>query len=109
VGVAGACLGAIAIGTASDASATTGMPPETLAALPALTTRDMEFDRTEIRVRAGDVVALRLENEDRMAHSLDIDELGVHVAMPPGTPALALFRVNRPGAYTFYCAPHYDR
>ncbi|HEU5103536.1 MAG TPA: cupredoxin domain-containing protein, partial [Roseiflexaceae bacterium] len=29
--------------------------------------------------------------------------MNVHVPMPSGKPALALFRATTPGSYTFYC------
>ncbi len=29
--------------------------------------------------------------------------------MPPGETGVALFRADKPGTYTFYCAPHYDK
>ncbi len=48
-------------------------------------------------------IALRLENTDTMVHSFDIDAFDVHVAMPTGTAALALFTATAPGSYPFYC------
>jgi nitrite reductase (NO-forming) len=61
------------------------------------------FDRTELRARVGETVALRLDNRDAQRHSFDVDELSVHVPMPAGTTAAALFRPTEPGTYTFYC------
>jgi plastocyanin len=52
---------------------------------------------------------LRLENTDPVTHSFDVDELNVHVVMPHGQTALAVFKPTEPGSYTFYCAPHYDK
>jgi plastocyanin len=85
-----------------------GVSPEALAALPALTTRDYQFDQTTITARVGQTVALRLDNADSSAHSLDIDEFDVHVPMPAGKSSLALFTPTEPGTYTFYCRPHAD-
>jgi heme/copper-type cytochrome/quinol oxidase subunit 2 len=83
--------------------------PRALAALPAVVTRGHAFVGGEIRVRAGERVAFRLENADGVAHSFDVDELDVHVPMPGRATALALFTAGRPGRYVVYCAPHYDR
>jgi plastocyanin len=67
------------------------------------------FKGDEIRVKAGQLTALRLENPDGVGHSFDVDELNLHVAMPNGSESLALFTADTPGAYTFYCAPHYNK
>ena len=60
-------------------------------------------------MKAGETVALRLENGDSEGHSFDIDQFGVHAAISPGAASLALFKPTQPGTYTFYCAPHYDK
>jgi plastocyanin len=60
-------------------------------------------------VRAGELVALRLENADQAPHSFDVDELGVHAPIPVGQSGVAIFRPSAPGTYTFYCAPHFDK
>jgi plastocyanin len=86
-----------------------GVSPDALAALPALTTRDYQFDQVTITAKVGETVALRLDNVDSSAHSLDIDEFDVHVPMPAGKSSLALFTPTEPGTYTFYCSPHADK
>jgi plastocyanin len=92
------------------APASSGVNPEALAGLPAVATRDMAFAQSEIRVRAGELVALRLENADEVPHSFDIDEFGIHTPMLAGAePGLAFFKPEQPGTYTFYCAPHYNK
>lgn len=95
-------LGAILTAAVTPASAS-GVSTETLAALPALTAANHQFGQAELHARTGETVALRLENADTAGHSFDIDELGLHVSMPPGEPALALFTAGAPGTYTFYC------
>lgn len=101
--LAGLCLGAILVATLLPTSASAGVSAESLATLPALGAVQIRFDQTELRVKAGEIVALRLENRDSQPHSFNIDEFKVHVSMPPGTPSLALFRPTTPGTYTFYC------
>jgi len=101
---AGVAIGAILVATFAGRGAAAGIAPEVLAALPAVKTVNFAFDQEEIRVKAGETVALRLENHDRGPHSFDIDTLGVHVYMPTGKPGLAIFRAPQAGSYTFHCA-----
>jgi plastocyanin len=89
--------------------AAASVSPDVLAALPALGVKGFAFQQTELRVKAGEVVALRLDNADQAPHSFDVDELGVHAPIPVGQGGMALFRPTAPGTYTFYCAPHYDK
>jgi plastocyanin len=110
-GFAGLCAGAIALSLVArpGAAAAAGVSPRVLATLPVVTTRDFAFQQPELRVKAGERVALRLENADAMQHSFDVDELDVHVPMPGRATAVALFTAGAPGRYTIYCAPHYDK
>jgi plastocyanin len=108
-GVVGACLAAVAIAALPQPGAAAGVSADALAALPAVEFRNFEFTQKEIRVKAGEQVALRVVNVDAMPHSFDIDELDVHAPIPANGSGLALFRAGKPGRYTVYCAPHYDR
>jgi plastocyanin len=105
--VAGLSIGAAAISAIPQAGDGAGVSAETLAALPAVTLDS--FDGGTIRVKAGETVALRLENPDPVAHAFVIDELGVDAPMLAGKHSLALFKPTAPGIYTFYCTPHYDK
>ena len=80
-----------------------------LASLPALSARGFAFEQPELRVKAGQLVALRLQNGDQAPHSFDVDALGVHAAIPVGQDGVALFRPTAPGTYIFDCAPHFDK
>lgn len=106
VAMAGLLVGAIAVAAIPRVGGVQ-VAPEVMAQLPAVPIE--AFNGGEIRVRAGEVTALRLENTDGAGHSFDVDELGVHVAMPANSDSLALFKADAPGTYTFYCAPHYDK
>jgi plastocyanin len=108
-GVAGLVVGAILIGMVPRPDATTGISPEVLGQLPALSAKNFEFGQSELRVKAGETVALRLENGDPEGHFFDVDELNVHAPIPAGKQGLALFKPMTPGVYTFYCAPHYSK
>jgi plastocyanin len=105
----GLFAGAVVVASIAGGSVNAGVSPETLASLPALRAANFAFGQQEIRVKAGETVALRLENADSEGHSFDIDELGVHAAIPSGENSLALFKPTQPGTYTFYCAPHYNK
>jgi plastocyanin len=105
----GLFAGAVAASSLAAGGVDAGVSPETLASLPALRAADFAFEQQELRVKAGETVALRLENGDNEGHSLDIDELGVHAVIPSGKAGLALFKPTQPGTYTFYCAPHYNK
>ena len=72
-------------------------------------TANFEFAQKELRVKAGETVALRLDNKDRETHLFEVDEFTIHAPVLPGEEGLALFKVTQPGTYTFYCAPHYNK
>ncbi len=103
IGTAAFVLGASLVATLPPPEATAGVSAEALAQLPALVSGRNTFDQPELRARVGQTVALRLENSDTQTHYFDIDAFDVHVPMPSGTPALALFTPSAPGTYTFYC------
>jgi plastocyanin len=99
--------GLIALASVPESGVRMGISPEVMGTLPAVTLD--KFEGGELRVKAGETVALRLENPDFVAHSFDVDELNVHAPMPAGEEGLAIFTAPQPGTYTFYCAPHYDK
>jgi plastocyanin len=103
IGMAAFVLGASLVATIPPSDATPGVSAEALGQLPALMAGRNTFSRAELRAKVGEIVALRLENSDTTGHYFDIDELNVHVPMPSGKPALALFTPTTPGTYTFYC------
>ena len=102
----GLSLGALLVASMAAGTSAGGVSAEALAKLPALATlpNGFKFDRTELRAKVGETVALRLENQDTNAHSFDIDEFNVHAPLPAGATSLALFTPGTPGTYTFYCS-----
>lgn len=102
----GAIAGAIAVAAMPAPGISAGIDPATYNALPALGAKNFEFDQKELRVKAGETVAMKLTNADGEAHFLDIDELNVHAPIPAGKSGLAVFKPAKPGTYTFYCHPH---
>ncbi|HEV2148337.1 MAG TPA: cupredoxin domain-containing protein [Longimicrobiaceae bacterium] len=109
LGAVGGLLAGIFLMASLPQAGSAAVSPELLSRLPAVEAEKFDFVQREVRVRAGETVALRLENRDAASHSFDLDEADVHVLMPPGETALAVFTAPEPGTYTFYCAPHYDR
>ena len=103
VGVAMLCTGAIAV-VLIPRPAAASISPQALAELPALTTTNFAFDQTELRVKVGETVALRLENTDVATHAFAVPKLGVDVPMRSGEASLALFRPTAIGKYTFVCS-----
>jgi len=101
--LAGLCLGALLVGALPRATPGATVSAETLAILPTLTAAQIRFAPTELRVKAGEIVALHLENRDTTPHSFNIDEFNVHISMPSGESSVALFKAGTPGTYTFYC------
>jgi plastocyanin len=104
VALATFCLGTIVTATIPREGSNIGINEETLSALPQLSSPGLHFDQPELRAKVGEVVALRLENPDDEAHSLDIDEFNVHVPMPMDQSTVAMFKPTRAGTFTFHCA-----
>jgi plastocyanin len=100
-------VGAILVAAIPQTGSGAQVSPAVLEQLPAITLN--AFNEGEIRVKAGQLAAFRLENPAAVGHSFDVDELSVHISMPSESHSLALFTADKPGTYTFYCAPHYDK
>lgn len=107
VAVAGLLAGAVAVAAIPQAGSGVQASPAVLAQLPVIPIS--VFNNGQVRVRAGQLAALRLENPDAAGHSFDVDALGLHATMPANSESLALFAADTPGTYSFYCAPHYDK
>jgi plastocyanin len=101
--VCGSALGALPRPTVVQA-----MSSSFLSSIPVVRTAGFQFDQTELHVRTGETVALRLQKSDATTHTFTVDEFGVDVPVLPGEANVALFVPARPGTYTFYCKPHYD-
>lgn len=68
------------------------------------------FDQTEIRIKAGEPVTVRLTSLDNEHHTdgggkhqWAIDELGVDIIAQPESSNYVAFTPEKPGTYTFYC------
>ena len=68
------------------------------------------FDKSEIRLKAGEPVSIRLTSLDNEHHTdgggkhqWAVDELDVSIVAPPEGSNWATFTPDKPGTYTFYC------
>lgn len=97
-------IGAIVVAALPQPLAAVQMQQDVLATLPSMLSVDFKFAPTELRVKAGHTIVVRLDNADAGPHSFDVDELNVHAPMPGNASSLAIFAATTPGQYTFYCA-----
>lgn len=67
-----------------------------------VTATSFEFDPDEIRVDAGESIAIVLTSED-ILHDFTIDELDAHVAADRGETEEGGLIADEPGRYTYYC------
>ena len=67
-----------------------------------VTATSFKFDPDEIRVAAGEDVAIILTSKD-ILHDFTIDELDAHVAAEPGQTAKGGVTAVKPGRYAYYC------
>ena len=72
---------------------------------------DMDgFDMTEIRIKVGQPVTIRLTSLDNQYHTdgggkhqWAVDELGLDIIVQPESSDYVTFTPDKPGEYTFYC------
>ena len=69
-----------------------------------ITMKEMAFVQSEITVKAGQPVTLRLVNRDGYAHAFDIDEFDIHTSLAANETAELSLTPEKPGSYPFYCS-----
>jgi plastocyanin len=99
-------VGATLVVAAPQPGTVIDISQEAMAALPAMGAKNFEFTQTELRVKVGETVTMRLDNADFEGHFFEVDELNIHAPMPPEKSSLVVFTPTQPGEYTFYCHPH---
>lgn len=102
-------VGAVAVSRVPVVDAGAGVSPDLLTELPLMKLENFQFSQEELRVKAGELVVLRLENHDPALHLFEVDELNLHVPVIPGKSSVAVFRAPKAGTYMIYCTPHYDK
>ncbi|HSH80077.1 MAG TPA: cupredoxin domain-containing protein, partial [Herpetosiphonaceae bacterium] len=105
--VAALVLGAAMVAAIPREASGVSLDQATVAALPGVTMES--YEGGDVRVKAGELAGLRLENPTSAGHGFDVDELNVHVTMPADETSVAVFSAAKPGTYLFYCEPHYDK
>lgn len=63
------------------------------------------FDQPAYHIPADRPVAVTLRNEDVLAHTFTVPEVGIDVTMPPESTRSVVLEIPR-GRYTVYCKPH---
>ena len=63
----------------------------------------MRFAPSEVQVKVGQPVTLRLVNKDGYAHALDLDEFDIHLPFAANEILEVAFTPDQPGSYPFYC------
>lgn len=79
------------------------LPPFAGARTIEIVARDFTYNPSEITVRAGEAVNIQVVNQGTVVHDLMIPGIGIHFMVPVGQSATSGFKVNRPGAYEFFC------
>jgi plastocyanin len=69
-----------------------------------ITMKEMAFGQSEITLKAGQPVSLRLVNQDGYAHAFDIDEFDIHTSLAANETAELSLTPEKPGRYPFYCS-----
>lgn len=69
-----------------------------------ITMKEMGFVQSEITVKAGRPVTLRLVNRDGYAHAFDMDEFDIHASLAANETVESSFTPGKPGRYPFYCS-----
>jgi plastocyanin len=69
-----------------------------------ITMKEMAFEQSEITIKAGQPVTLRLVNRDGYSHAFDIDEFDIHTSLAANETTESSFTPEKPGRYPFYCS-----
>ncbi|MFH1425924.1 MAG: cupredoxin domain-containing protein [Candidatus Kerfeldbacteria bacterium] len=67
-----------------------------------VTSRQFEFEPSELRVKEGDLVQITLTSED-VTHGLSLPEFDVYLQVSKGEEETVEFIADEPGAYVFFC------
>ncbi len=102
-------LGATFVASLTTTGAAVAISPEAAQEMVTVQAKNHTFVQQEIRVKAGQIVTVKLENQDGVNHTFDIDELNVHAQLPANQVNVAVFKATKPGTYTIYCLPHYSK
>ncbi len=98
-------VGALATSAvAGSASAGGGGVAEAPTVTGVVTAQDIKFAETTLSMKNGEVLGLFVINKDDFAHTFDIDELNIHVALPARSTTAVAIKPTAAGTLPFYCA-----
>lgn len=67
-----------------------------------ITSKQWEYNPSEIRVKEGQTVILRIKSID-VPHGFVIEDYRVNVFLPPGEVVEAKFTANKVGEFVYFC------
>ncbi len=85
-------------GNARDDSAMGGKTREF-----SIVAKQWSFEPSEIRVKVGDTVRLKIRSID-VSHGLSIPDLGVNSYIEPGKETVVEFKATKAGRFPFFCS-----
>lgn len=101
--LAAVAAGAALVVVSPQGEETGGLSEDEVRALPEIAMVDFLFEPAQLRVVAGQPLALRFINDGATPHSFAIEELGLDVAVPSGRTRTVVMTLA-PGTYDFVCS-----
>ncbi len=68
-----------------------------------MTAKQWAFDPSEIRVKAGDTVRLKVKSID-VTHGFSLPDFNIDEKLEPGKEVAVEFIANKKGTFTFFCS-----
>jgi len=68
-----------------------------------MTARQWAFEPSEIKVRTGDAVRLKVKSVD-VAHGFGLPDFNIDTRLEPGKETTVEFVANKKGTFTFFCS-----
>jgi len=99
----GALVGAALLVLLPQDDLTGGLTEQELTALPQLALVDNRFEPAQLRVAAGEPLAVTFTNEGARSHAFTVAALGLDVLVPSGRTRTVVVRVE-PGTYDYACS-----
>lgn len=79
------------------------LPPIAGARTIEIVATDFAYDPSEITLKAGETVNIRLVNRGTLVHDLMLPGFRMHLLAAPGQSITSGIRASRPGEYVFFC------
>jgi uncharacterized cupredoxin-like copper-binding protein len=103
--LAGVAVGAVATSVLAGLAPVSGGE---ITAVPTvtgvLTAEQTAFVETNLEMRSGETLGLFITNNDAIAHTFDIESLGIHVDLPVNSTTAVAIRPSGPGTLEFFCS-----